>query len=413
MAKLNVVLSYWVDNDKDVRMHILFICSTSRRTNSSATIQNEVVLRGLVELGHKVDYLSFSDNRDSPIHDDTMPMIDGIKEISIPVVTIPGDKGPFGDRNSVRKAVLAQVKDFVKRIVVFDKYIFSVKLVDSLAIDLEIYDVMISASDPKSSHLLARRLIQKSGKKVLWIQYWGDPMYNDITGKGGISHIISYIIERNIIKYASRIIYVSPFTFEEQRQTYKKHAKKMKFVPQGFLNPNIQKNLGVKEESDRIMKLGYFGYYISSIRNIIPLYEAVNASEKINLTICGNSDIELVSSEKVSVWRRVPYQEVSLREAESDVLVCICNTKGGQIPAKMYYYAASLKPILVIVDGIKADEIARYLGEFKRFYICNNAVADILETLKVIIVEYGSRKWEPPSRLSPSSIARQIIDCVE
>lgn len=65
-------------------------------------------------------------------------------------------------------------------------------------------------------------------------------------------------------------------------------------------------------------------------------------------------------------------KETEKYEEDADLLIVLLNKKGTQIPGKIYHYAGTNKPILIILDGDRKEEIKEYLSLFNRFYFCEN-----------------------------------------
>ena len=71
---------------------------------------------------------------------------------------------------------------------------------------------------------------------------------------------------------------------------------------------NISESINRKDESQ--ISVGYFGAYKSTVRNILPLYNAAKA-KGFKLTICGPSDIQLQSTDNIRVLGELPYNEAT------------------------------------------------------------------------------------------------------
>ena len=135
----------------------------------------------------------------------------------------------------------------------------------------EKFDIIISSSDPKSSHLIAESLIYNNpGIAKKWIQYWGDPFASDINKKSYLPDFLIKKEEERIISKSDMVIYVSPFTLEKQKELYPKYASKMVFFPIPYL-----KKIEYPKTNNVNLVLGYYGDYRKKDRNILPLYEAI------------------------------------------------------------------------------------------------------------------------------------------
>ena len=267
----------------------------------------------------------------------------------------------------------------------------------------EKFDLIISSSDPKSSHLIAEKLIELNpniAKK--WIQYWGDPFVGDINKNSIIPANVIKKEEKRLIGLCDEVIYVSPFTLEQQQKNYPEYKDKMKFIPIPYIKEKIYEKV-----SNPKITLGYFGDYKSNDRNIKPLYNTITKNNEYYLNICGNSDIKLEVKENISIRPRQRMNVIEELEKKSDILVCICNRKGTQIPGKIYHYAATNKPILIILDGDKKEELRKYFDSFSRYKLCENTEEDIMEAVKDIINERV--EYKPLNLLSSEKVAEEFI----
>src|SRR5699024_9006515 len=128
----------------------------------------------------------------------------------------------------------------------------------------------------------------------------------------------------------------------------------------------------------------------------------------VHLDIIGDSDMILDETENISIYSR---GDIAEYERKADLLVCMLNNNGTQIPGKVYHYAATNKPILIIKDGDKQEEIERYLKKFNRYYFCENDVFSIREKVHEIM---DKKTWDSPcEEFNPQNIAQKFIDVLE
>ena len=118
----------------------------------------------------------------------------------------------------------------------------------------------------------------------------------------------------------------------------------------------------------------------------------------------GSSDVNLVSCENVRILPRGDSETI---EEITDILVCILNSKGSQIPGKLYHCAATCKPVLVILDGDDIKEKKEYIDSFHRFITCENSEHSICDAIKYIIRE--NLKFEPCKCLSGRAISEKML----
>lgn len=403
-------------------MKILFITMNALEMNSSATIQNKGIIRGLSELGHEIDTITLRPNENSINYDSSMNDIKNIirKSYYIDIKTsyqiLMSKKNNLKKENSnnLSKSIKKDVRKIIKKIYnsmcVFDAQKINVKGVTKVKIDFSQYDVIISSSDPKSSHLIAEKVyVENKNCKAKWIQYWGDPMLNDITRKSGIRDILVKYYENKLIKNADKIVYASPLTLDKQKDIFPKFAFKMNYASQAYANViNKKHNYSEKIKDDNIL-LGYFGSYDSSIRNINPLYNAVKY-KKYKMDICGSSDILLKSTENINIFGMLSYEETLNREEKADILICICNNRGTQIPGKIYYCTKYIKPIIIILDGEYKNELRKYFETFNRFILCENNECAITEAIEIAKNQINILNYKISEKLTPKYMASKILE---
>lgn len=388
-------------------MEILFVVLAPIDGNTSGIISNIGIINGLTELGHNVSICT------------TMFYGDNVKEIKnyfkhdVKIYRI--------NRNKLYKAAVnvRKKQNLIKKFYsISRKLYYKFKIIDnfkpvakSISLNeleefwgLKYFDVVISASDPKSSHLAVKNLIKQGLKYGKWIEYWGDPLAADITRHNIWPKACLKFVETKLIKDCDKIFYVSPFTKELQQSLYKKYASKMEFEPLPY---NEAKIYPISDLSDEKVSLGYFGDYSSNVRNIMPLYNLAKKNKDILLEIAGNSDLKLETYSNINIYQRLKKEEIEKKEEKVDILVCILNTKGTQIPGKLYYSASTNKPILVILDGDEQEKMENYLTSFNRFEICKNKENDIKKAINKICNE--NKMYKPSEYFEPSKIAKNIL----
>lgn len=383
-------------------MNILFITADPLEYSSSANVRNKAIIKGLIENGNEVSTLSAELKEDSVYTDNSELNFKFKKRYWIKdSIKIKVNKE---DKNIIIKR---RIKELIYNVYVnFSIYDPKKRLLKKIN-DVEIYeefDIIISSSDPKSAHLLAEKLIKENpqiAKK--WIQYWGDPFLDDINKKAYFPKGLIKKEEERIISLCDKVVYVSPFTLEKQKKLYSKYANKMEFLPIPYIKEKI-----FKQVKNSNMVLGYFGDYKSQDRNIQPLYKLVSNTTGLQLNICGNSNLKLENRDNISIKSRQTLAVIEKMEEKCDVLVCICNKHGTQIPGKAYHYAATNKPILIIVDGENQVKIKEYFETYNRFKICRNDENAILKTINIIREE--KKDYEPLHRLNSKNIAKKLIN---
>ncbi|MBR6951283.1 MAG: hypothetical protein IKH56_06100 [Oscillospiraceae bacterium] len=268
----------------------------------------------------------------------------------------------------------------------------------------EVYDLVFSNSSPSASHKLARELIRKGRIQCKrWVQVWEDPWYGDLYSSR--SSLVRQE-EHELLQAASEIYYVSPLTLDYQKQLFSDCADKMKYVPL----PCLPELSGASRESvSASFSCGYFGDYYSKTRNLLPFYEAVR-NAGIRTCICGDSDLGLTSTDNVSVSGRVTLDVLANYQNDTEILVHLCNLKGGQIPGKVYHYSATTKPILFILDGTPEEQlrIRSFFEPFDRYVFSANDRSSILEALQRIHEE--KRTYRSVEAFMPQNVVHTILN---
>jgi len=391
--------------EEENKLRILFITLCSVEMNTSAMLRNKALIKGLVSNNAEIDLLTIPSMAENNYFDNNEHNIEGVNVIRLVENRIYTSlvKSDFSLMGKIKRMMLPLARKIYHSLNLFDNTILTAQRVERESLPTNYYDIIISSSDPKSSHIAARKLIMSGLEYGKWIQYWGDPFALDITRESLHPKFYVKNKERNILELADSIVYVSPFTLVEQQKLYSDFESKMCFIPIPYLEKKIY-NEGKNNENSAT--LGYFGDYKSTVRDITPLYESIKANGQ-NLIVAGNSDLNLLSTKRISVYPRVSQEKILKFEIESDILVCVLNKSGTQIPGKIYHYAATNKPILVILDGEKKDQIRDYLSDFERFVLCENDEHSIMKAIDDILkVRKG---YEPSPYFDSKVIAKQLL----
>ena len=387
-------------------MRILIVSAFSLKLNTSGTIQNLIIIEGLKKLGYEIDVLTTELAESHVAYDPTLSLenIDNYYELRLPNVY-------SSMRTSNKESVVTKrVKKIIKRIYneleVFDGYKGAIADLDSIDFKDVNYDYIISTSDPKSSHLIAKAFIDKYNlQSKMWIQYWGDPLYIDISRqRKKILEARVKNAERLLLRDADKIIYATPFTCDAQKKLYPEYQQKMDYATQGYWEDYSR----LEHSPNSKFTIGYFGNYNPNFRNIKPLYNAMSGLREEELLIAG-SGMELENKENISVLGYLNHQKIREYENSCDLLVCILNNRGTQIPGKVYYYASFKKPLLVVVDGDYGEKIKEFLGSRERYIFCENQEDSIKNAILEIKKNTYNNFNEISELLTPEYMAKRIL----
>ena len=364
-------------------MNILLVTLFSLERNTSVAISNINITKGLLALGHKVTWLM-----PNWVQCETEFDASQVHVIRVPGQDQKRDSGPI--RNKVRSHF--GFLDFTR------SYLRQVRKVN---IPNEYFDVVISTSDPKTSHVFTGRLLRRV-KYGQWIQHWGDPLLGDITRNFWWPTWFIKFYEWNILRKADKIIYVTPFTYKAQCAAYPRLAHKFAFVP---LPADMHETHTVPDKEH--LRVAYMGDYNPSFRNLRPLYDACAKLDFVQLTIAGHGPT-YPSTDNISILPRIPQDQALEIEGNADVIFCACNKRGTQIPGKVLYKTSSDKHILVAVEHENHDEMVRYFESFDRFVICDNTAESIIGALQSPLS--CQHDYTTPERLLPVNVAKEILE---
>lgn len=406
-----------------VKMKILVINSDCLQVNSSANLCHLAYIRGMKEAGHDITLLS-SDGGDYR-KDPGMVIPEGIKRFSYSGMSLYEKLSPQNNKASrtpvaetEKKAyklkqcgyvsrVFGKAKKLILRLYgvhgIYGSFVRKARIFRSE----EEFDLMVSLSTPPSSHLLAYNLLRSGHVKAKrWIQIWEDPWYSDAYGFNSKQKIFAE--EKRILSFAQRVCYVSPITMENQKRLFPESATKMFWEPL----PSYYEVDSSQVEKSNHKLFGYFGAYYPAARQLKLFYEAAKQTG-ILVNICGDPAGLFPSTEKIHIYPRMQLEELRPFEAKTNVLVFLCNRKGGQIPGKIYQYAATDKTVLFILDGTEEEKkiLHDFFEPYHRFVFCENNVEDIAAAIERIQRgELGNVVNRPLTDFDPVKIVNRILE---
>ncbi|WP_042683487.1 hypothetical protein [Anaerosalibacter massiliensis] len=392
-----------------MQKRVLIISSKPLEANESASVRKILTVKSILDTGADVTILSTQIPKNSPNYNNNTDAINMAKKVELRTGAFYNagiTKTNKINNKSVKRKLKSLARSMYYKLTIYDPLKGCTKYIDKLEDKLESkYDIIISMSDPKSSHLLALTLLEKGIVSCgRYIQVWGDPMYLDITNKTLIPRQMIKKEERKLLKRPDKVFYVSPLTLEEEKKIFPEYADKM-----DVLFPIYQKK-SIYEPVTKINKIGYFGDYNSDIRDIMPLYNAIKDSD-YELVICGNSDLKLKSKSNININGRVSFDKVKEFEKEVDLLVHISNSSGTQIPGKIYQYMGTNKPILFVLDGPK-ECFLKVFEPFNRVMFCENKKEDIIKTIKRFNNGDFDLEIEPVKEFDNKNLAIKLLDYI-
>jgi len=403
-------------------MKILFIVGSCLSVNSSANLCHRAYIQGAIASGHECDVIAVSP-MGMPV-DGALVNLKVRKEYLYRAAAYSRLANSFKSQKSLNSflsnknsqinyGIIIGFKSFMGKTIRFVKNGY-LKSLGVYGLDYlwfkrarwfkteDCYDIVISLSSPVIGHELAARLLSRGRLRTKrWVQIWEDPWYVDLynTRKNEVK-----LKESNLVALPDEVIYVTPITLRNQQSLYPLSARKMRWLPLPYYykdNSDIKKNA---------LAVSYLGDYFSYARNLVPFYNAV---KKLNYEtmIVGNSDLCLKNTKNIKVMPRVGITDLKIIERGTTLLVMLCNLGGGQIPGKIYQYAATKKYVLFILDGTEEEKaiIYNYFSKFNRFVFCDNNIKDISNALKKIYNKKVSVDNSPVDYFSPKNIFKEIV----
>lgn len=384
-------------------MRIAYVVSRPLEINTSSSIRNRATIEGLLQMGHNVDLVTTQPDKNHANYDNSVLN----KNIRISYLKLGGiqNVSKVARKFKIVKPFRNIVYGFMSKFDIYDNLKGIVNYSLKIGITDDKYDLIISSSDPKSSHLFISKMYEKQVlKNTPWIQIWGDPFLSDITRKNKLLDSKIKKEENRLLKHATKVIYVSNLTLKEQQEIYPEYANKMFYQPIPYVKKEVYPSIDLKKQCLTFL---YCGDYSSKIRNIKPLYDAIKKTNH-NLIVCGSSDVKLESTERIKIYPRVSFEKTKEFESKCDVLVHLSNLKGTQVPGKIYQYSGTNKLILFILDG-ETQALSETFRKYERYIFCQNNRDDIRrEVEKINKGIYVNTKFVVDD-FEPKKVANRII----
>ena len=402
-------------------MKILVINGDCLQVNTSANLCHIAYIRGLADSGHQVDVLC-ADGRDYRL-DSSMQLPESVRCYTYYGVSwyekrslkkraesthdVPSGPSQSGRKQGIISRLVSKLKSFVLSLYgvhgIYSTFVRKAKHFRSGTH----YDYVLSLSTPVASHLLAHKLLKKRNVCANhWVQIWEDPWYIDAYGINDNKKVFNE--ERRLLSFAEKVCYVSPLTLRNQQKLFPESAHKMYWQPL----PYYYKDEAPVAVPAKPTVYGYFGDYAPAARNLEPFYEAAKKTGII-VNICGRPNNLFPSTENIHIHPRLPLVQLKPLEDKTNVLIFLCNRKGGQIPGKIYQYSATEKTILFIMDGTEEEKqvLHDFFAPFRRYVFCENTVESITSAIhRIESGDLGDVENKPIDAFNPQETIRKILN---
>lgn len=348
-------------------MKILFVSSALDFDNSSASHRNRLLLQRLAAF-HTVDSLEIVGNKKryftSPVRRELQVVLSGYREQV--------------NSNSVKSKFI-----YLKR---FLKYLIPDKLVVSLLfknlnlshnLDME-YDYIILSSDPKGIFsILFNNNFKKISNNSKIIQYWGDPLVGDVNFK--YFSFFHSLLERIYLSHADNVLFVSSATMQAKQKEYPNYINKFGYLPRCINFKLCNKNDNVKNKE--VLNLLYSGEYHPNVRNINPLLKAVSNIQKTKLIVAGTGcNTQNIRSDNIFFLGRILKNDLESYVEKSDVIFVILNSRGTQIPGKIFDLVFSEKVVVVLYENKNIIEHIPFNSKFHFVKNCEKSISEFLNS---------------------------------
>lgn len=231
------------------------------------------------------------------------------------------------------------------------------------------FDLIISTSQPFTSHLIATQFKKQCVREIKWVVYQFDPYsYNATVSqtKSNISKLRK--LESDVLEAADTII-LAPELYEYYKSTdFVKYFNKMQ--PLSYIFSWPFKEWDSKQElvlSSVDLLFVYAGEFYKDIRNpqyALQMFSSLGGNFKL-LFLTNYREKQFLKMVKsfpnsFEVRKQIPQEEAFSWLAKADFLVSVGNTVEMQVPAKIFEYMSLGKPIIHF-SKIPNDPAIKYL----------------------------------------------------
>ena len=382
-------------------MKILYITNLFGIIGNSAAVRNSALINGLAGNGHIVDVLTikYPNNRISSTLRSCS--YNAIFETELGVMDVV--QGIANVRKNISDSLLRRIKKNIRELFFFpDIYVSWAEKINPN--EFGHYDLLISSSDYKSSHYVAKKIKQVS-PSLRWIQIWGDPWSID-SMLSRLTKLRAKRHEKRLLSMADKVVYVSELTSKAIIDMYPYLADKIHYVPRSYFKEIIVSNENRKRFVYDIVYAGglsaerQFDEFLDCVR----LYNETHL-EHFNVHFYGNYlDRDLERMKKYSFvfsHSTVDYDAILDVYAKSDALLFISNgEKSTQIPGKFFDYLGTNLPIICLVKA--NSDLIQFVSTFPKCLIFKNDFLNIAEKVQ-------NGKFTVDTKFSPEMIAKEIL----
>lgn len=327
----------------------------------------------LSKLGWKVSVICIGDSNANLTHEQAS----NLKDVSIHRLNPPLDRTTSKKtvQKSTKKKNKGQLLDwFDKQFPIDTWYPFLLSKkgeIESILIE-EKTDLLLSTSDPWSSAVVAERI--SAAMNIPWVADFRDPWTlcdTRFRTKGATARYFEELAEKKIMEQANFLTFTSKETHKKYVNRYSGIGKKSATIRNSF-DTTTSMNVEKKSSSHKKIRILFLGTFraLSTAESIISLLKILkNNNRELFDKIEVHSFGELENSDKISAEKegvaekfivrdKVLHAEIQNEIDKAEILLLSTKPERNDIiPAKLFDYLPSGKPILSLVDNKEVKDI--------------------------------------------------------
>lgn len=263
-------------------------------------------------------------------------------------------------------------------------------------------DIIITHSGSYTAHIAGKYLSQQF--HVPWIIDMGDPL-SFASPRSLLGLIKSYrnkIVELNTIPYASGIVFTTETTLTAYKSWLGEKLPEAIVIPAyGYSSSDFYSIENSFLSGKNTIVISYIGTAYRKDRNLLPLIFALkdlcqsNNIHHFTLNIIGSYSyfferrVKRLKINFVNFKTRISFEESISWINKSHILVLVGNKSPLQIPAKVFLYLGSGRPILYLGQlPIEQDPTASLLLQFSGVILTRNEKSAIISAIQEIDLNY-------------------------
>ncbi len=250
-------------------------------------------------------------------------------------------------------------------------------------LDKENIDVLFSSSLPKTSHLIAAQLHQKT--KIPWVAEYRDLWVNPYNNRSRGYDFFDRKLEKTLMQGCGLLITVSESTVEELKLV---HSKRVETIHNGFDEEDYSESVPLTSK----FTLTYTGGIYAGKRDPTPLFQALTELQQESRLSPGDFEVRFYGGsslqsllpiikdyhlkELVKIYGLVPFRESISRQKESTALLLLewNNPQASHnYSGKIFEYLGAHRPVLAI--AYKTGAIDRLLRDTGAGVLANEVKA--------------------------------------